>query len=246
MEQDEGTAPIPSRYKYEGRRLTPRIMAEIARAVVHEQTFQRSALERTLEYHLARGGAPTNTDIKVLTSKAMSELVRAGLVVQAGKAGWWRWREGVNGHVELQGLADSNADWDVAAGEGIDLTNEGPDDGEGSGRVYVYYFPSYKELALRKEEARWPVKIGMTASSDSYFRVTQQQGTAMPEVPVIAYQRRTDVPYRLEQGLHSILYLRGLQLDNAPGAEWFLSNPEEIKEIVDWVYGPGHEQREPA
>ncbi|MFD1210737.1 GIY-YIG nuclease family protein [Arthrobacter sp. GCM10027362] len=236
MRQADIGGEVPSRYRYEGVRLTPRVMAGLARNVVTEPVFRRGALGKAQEYHLARGGAPTDTSLTSLVRKAATILARAGLIEGAGIYGWWRWREGPDVPAGLQIGPEPGTD--LAAGE-LEVATEGTNEGEGSGCVYVYYFPGYKELAGFRKEARWPVKVGMTSASDSHIRVSNQQGTVMPEAPVIAYARQTDTPRKLEQTLHAILSCRGLQLDDAPGAEWFLSSPDEIKAIVDWLFGPG-------
>ncbi|MFD1210748.1 GIY-YIG nuclease family protein [Arthrobacter sp. GCM10027362] len=232
MEQTDGAGEGPFGYQHEGRRLTPTIMADLARNLVQEPVFRRSALGKLRDYHLAKGGAPTETDIRTLIKKAVIILAHRGLLEPAGKPGWWRWRAGVSI------LAGPQPSPGVLAGGELEVAQEGTSEGQGSGCVYVYYFPSYKDLALRKQEARWPVKVGMTSTGNSCIRVFNQQGTAMPEAPVVAYIRLTDTPRKLEQGLHAILHCRGQQLVDAPGAEWFLSSPDEIKQIVDWVFGP--------
>jgi hypothetical protein len=219
-------------------------MADLARVVVTESVFRRSALEKVLDYHLARGGAPTNTDITLVIKKALMILVRWGLLESAGPYGWWRWREGLDVPADLHLVSDCRT-FPAASAWEAELGNERVTEGEGCGCVYVYYFPSYRELAGRKKEVRWPVKVGMSSSSNSRIRIANQNGTAMPEAPVVAYARRTDAPRKLEQTLHAILECRGLKLAKAPGAEWFLSSPEEIKAIVDWVLAPGA-QRETA
>lgn len=238
MEQAESAGEEPLGYRYEGRRLTPQVMADLARSLVQEPVFRRTALGKIREYHLARGGAPTETDIVTLIKKALTILARAGLLEGAGKPGWWRWRAGAN---VPAGLQIGPGPWPtpgVFAGSEVEVANEGTSDGQGSGRVYVYYFPSYKELAIRKKEARWPVKVGMTSTGNSSIRVLNQQGTAMPETPVVGYECLTNTPRKLEQGLHAILHCRGQQLVDAPGTEWFLSSPDEIREIVAWVFDP--------
>jgi hypothetical protein len=225
---------VSSRYMFEGMRLTPKVMACLARSVLDEPVFRRGALEKVQEYHLARGGAPPKMAFTLLIRNAVVILAHAGLIEPAGVPGWWRWRE----EPVPAGLETGFDPGANPAGD-FEVANEGTTEGEGSGCVYVYYFPSYKELAGLRKEARWPVKVGMTTASDSRIRVANQQGTAMPEAPVVAYERLTDTPRKLEQILHAVLSLRGLQLADAPGAEWFLSSPAEVKAIVDWLFGPG-------
>ncbi|MCG2623002.1 GIY-YIG nuclease family protein [Arthrobacter sp. I2-34] len=231
---------VSSRYRFEGVPLTPKLMASLARSVLDEPVFRRRALEKVQEYHLARGGAPAKTAFTLLVRKAVIFLARAQLIEPAGVHGWWRWRERPGVPASLKPAfapgTEPAGELEVAS---VDVAGEETNEGEGSGCVYVYYFPSYKELAGLRKEARWPVKVGMTSARDSRVRVANQQGTAMPEAPVVAYAWLTDTPRKLEQTLHAILSLRGLQLADAPGAEWFLSSPNEVKAIVDWLLGPG-------
>lgn len=197
MEQDESAGEVPLGYKYEGRRLTPQIMADLARNLVQEPVFRRTALGKIREYHLARGGAPTETDIMTLIKKAVTILARAGLLEGAGKPGWWRWQTGANVPAGLQIGPGPWPNSGVFAGSELEAANKETSEGQGPGRVYVYYFPSYKELAIRKKEARWPVKVGMTSTSNSSTRVLNQQGTAMPETPVVGYECLTNTPRKL-------------------------------------------------
>jgi hypothetical protein len=80
------------------------------------------------------------------------------------------------------------------------------------------------------------MKVGMTSADDPAVRIAQQ-GTAMPEKPVLAYARRTATPGRLERTVHSILFYRGRLVEEAAGSEWYRSSPGEIKEIVRWILG---------
>ena len=66
MEQAESAGEVPLGYRYEGRRLTPQVMADLARSLVQEPVFRRTALGKIREYHLARGGAPTETPLSTL------------------------------------------------------------------------------------------------------------------------------------------------------------------------------------
>lgn len=194
--------------------------------------FRRAELiEAVQEHHVANGGLPGNADLTAATKKALSVLVRDGLLEQTGAYGLWRWvvepeQDG------LPGLDDALEDEDA---EELELTDQTIVEGTGSGSVYVYFFPSYKLLADLRQEDRWPVKVGMTAVSQANIRISEQQGTAMPEEPMVAYIRKIDTPHRLERCIHSVLFYRGQQIDDAPGREWFKSNPDEIKAIIDWI-----------
>ena len=103
--------------------------------------------------------------------------------------------------------------------------------GAGPGAIYVYYLPTYRLRAQEQGERAWPCKIGRT-DRDPLSRVLSQAATALPERPRIAIIIRTSYPSAWETALHGVLTLRGLQIENAPGVEWFLTSPEEILELV--------------
>lgn len=54
-----------------------------------------------------------------------------------------------------------------------------------------------------------------------------------PEHRTISLVIKTDFPDDLEKILHMMLRIAGKQLDDAPGREWFFTNPEEIVEIYN-------------
>jgi hypothetical protein len=223
--------PETTPYKYRGLPLTPNVISELARELLKSPMFRRSELIGVVEqYHSENGGAAAYS-LTSATKKALRNLVDAGLLEPTGAYGYWRWITPPEVRVEENGttsVADET--------EELDLADDTVVEGTGSGSVYVYYFPSYKLLAEFRRDERWPVKVGMTALGDAKIRISDQQGTAMPEQPAVAYVRRSNTPLKLERLVHAVLFYRGLQLDNAPGSEWFNSTPEEVKAIIDWAH----------
>ena len=57
----------------------------------------------------------------------------------------------------------------------------------------------------------------------------------MPETPVVAVLIRTHDSDVLEKALQNILSYRGQWLAEAAGSEWYLTNPEEISQIFEYV-----------
>jgi hypothetical protein len=55
-----------------------------------------------------------------------------------------------------------------------------------------------------------------------------QAATALPERPFVAVVFRTKYSAALEAAFHSVFTLRGLAVQDAPGAEWFLTSPDEV------------------
>ncbi len=103
--------------------------------------------------------------------------------------------------------------------------------GFGPSAVYAYYLPTYRLRAHDLGEKSWPCKIGRT-DRDPLSRVSSQAATALPERPHIALIIRTSHPGAWEAAMHDVLTLRGLQIENSPGVEWFLTSPAEILELA--------------
>ena len=59
----------------------------------------------------------------------------------------------------------------------------------------------------------------------------------MPEQPDILGTFEHGDVHNLERALHAVLTLRGKRKRDAPGAEWFVTTPEEIKELIQAVLG---------
>lgn len=223
--------PESTPYKYQGLPLTPNVISELARELLKAPVFRRSQLIGVVEqYHSDNGGAAARS-LTSATKKALRNLVDAGLLEPTGAYGYWRWITPPEADVEENGISSVDDERDE-----LDLADCTVVEGTGSGSVYVYYFPSYRLLAEFRRDERWPVKVGMAALGDAKIRITDQQRTAMPERPVVAYVRRSNTPLKLERLVHAVLFCRGRQLDDAPGSEWFSSSPEEVKSIIDWAY----------
>ncbi|UTT71161.1 GIY-YIG nuclease family protein [Arthrobacter sp. DNA4] len=194
--------------------------------------FRRSELIAAVqEYHRGNGGVDGKADLTTATKRALSNMARDGAIESTGVPGIWRWLVAPDPLAEAPTGLDPEDD-----SEELDVAEDAIEEGEGSGSVYAYYFPGYKKLADLKGDVRWPIKIGMTSLSRASIRITDQQRTVMPEEPVVAYVRRTDTPLKLERLMQAVLFYRGQQIEDAPGTEWFNSNPNEVREIVGWIF----------
>lgn len=100
---------------------------------------------------------------------------------------------------------------------------------EGKDSVYLFYYPTYKELAEKKGEEFWQCKIGRTV--DNVEKRVGAQVTGNPEKATIALEFKTDHPKELESALHEILKLRGRHITEGGGVEWFKTNPDEVNRI---------------
>lgn len=125
--------------------------------------------------------------------------------------------------VVLVGRAASEAD------TAEDLDEDEQADSGAAPAVYWYTFPAYK-----RPSGPYPIKIGRGKSP--LFRISQQV-TAMPEAPeVLGTCEHSDVA-NLERALHAVLTLRGKRKTDAPGSEWFITTPSEVKTLIDLVLG---------
>jgi hypothetical protein len=109
--------------------------------------------------------------------------------------------------------------------------------GEGQQCVYCYYLPAYKRLAEKDGEDVYSIKIGFTKDLNPDARILGQAATALPETPVIALLVRTDNAAALEKVIHANLDFKGQKIHEARGEEWYSTNVEKIKEIIDPLIG---------
>lgn len=126
--------------------------------------------------------------------------------------------------VVLVGLAASDVDTAVEEDEEEEIATE-----EAKPAVYWYTFPAYQA-----KNAPYPIKIGK--GNDPLSRILQQV-TPMPENPIILGTFEHDDSQTLERALHCVLALRGKRKQDAPGSEWFITTPEEIRDLISTILG---------
>ena len=105
--------------------------------------------------------------------------------------------------------------------------------GSGKHWVYLYYFSTDKEEAESNGKSVWRCKIGKADKNPENRVKSQTSGVPVP--PRIALLLRTDEHVALEKAIHGILTVRGRHLKRAQGKEWFLTNPEEVEKIYDFI-----------
>ena len=203
-------------YEFSGQSLTPRMARELILEFFTGQTVHRQEIFRKVEEeHVARGGRLA-TSINHPGVSALNTLKSRNLANNPNSGdGIWT----IYGEPDDEGI-DDDTDYD-----GIRRL------GTGNKSVYVYYYPAYKERAELREEDTWPCKVGRTEYANPIHRILGQPGTAMPEKPEIALVIQTDRPRQLENAIHRLL--DGNRISDAPGTEWFLTNPSEVEEKYD-------------
>ena len=101
------------------------------------------------------------------------------------------------------------------------------------GVIYAYSFPS-----IRKNDGRFPIKVGLTTTGDTEARVTQQcKQTCCFEYPIVLKTWEVQRVAAVENAIHSTLEARGSKR-RSPGTEWFDTTIEEIEAIVKFVHSP--------
>lgn len=219
---------MPEDYRYNKLPITPSIIEEIIVSQFNGILAKRDEIvSKVLDYHLSNGGlAPEAQDFTRSVKKALSRMSEKGIAINRSY-GIWEINEG-NAPRVVEDTEDNSSDV---------TTEEIPtyaSFGNGINAVYLYYFENYKKLAELKGESSWPCKIGRT-DRDPFIRVLSQVSTSLPEKPIIEYIIKVNDSALLESMIHSSLKLRKKQLKDAPGSEWFLTNPDEVLDIIKFV-----------
>lgn len=223
-------SPDEVKYRYAGLPLTPTVAEELIIQLFAGKTARRQVIvDQVAATHEARGGGKARAaDLSRVVKKALEQLADSKAASNPS-AGHWR-----------IGLHDPDTPHD-------DTLLESPQPnvgdivgrpkrtvGDGSQSVYLYYFPSYRELATLKAEERWPCKIGRSVV-DPLVRIMSQGTTALPERPCVELMMLTSDSLALESTIHGLLALRGHRLDSSPGSEWFRTSPDEVVGIQDMI-----------
>ena len=217
-------------YKYTAQPLTPGIAEELIQELFAGRIAERHKIvDSIVQTHRTRGGLDSRAkDTPRLIKKALSNLEKAGL---AANPSFGQWKIAtISGQGPSIEITPSESNDETLAAEPIaDVVV-----GEGEDSVYLYYFESYRQLAILNGKQEFQCKIGRT-ERDPLLRVLSQSSTALPEYPKIARLYRTTDGSALETAIHAILSLRGKELKNSPGSEWFLTSLSEVDEIVKFI-----------
>lgn len=215
-------APVISedgKYLYADLELTPNIFAHLLVYKFDGKQFKRAdAIKVITAFHIEHGGIANKSSYISVFKKATQTPLKKSI----SNPGYGIWT--------LRYQAESTEVFEPD--EKIQPIKFKVDEvlGQGNGSVYVYYYDVYREIAEIKEERFWPCKIGMS-DKDGMDRIFSQAGTAYPEAPHIALMIKCGSPRDVENALHAILKVRGQWISDAPGTEWFLTSPDDVKHI---------------
>jgi hypothetical protein len=193
-------------------------------------------IDAVLKKHLKRGGLkPTQSPPQVL-KRALATLKEAGLATNPG-LGFWKIQsdEPLNEIETSIDASEFDADQVIEEPSYASWSAERTI-GSGAQAVYLYFLPTYRDVAIQKHQSHWQCKIGMT-TTDPLERILSQTATAAPERPIIGLVIRTDKANALEKAIHAILHLRNRRLDEVRGTEWFMTNPDEVEALYLQIIG---------
>ena len=118
--------------------------------------------------------------------------------------------------------------------------------GNGKNWVYLYYLSSDKARnrgnASEKShlEREWTCNIGRTSARKPVEGRILKETRPFREKVIIELLLRTDEEVRLESGIHTTLKLRGKHIppeDINREREWFITNPDKVIEIYEFLMG---------
>lgn len=213
-------------YIYKNIELSPNVFAHLLVYLFDGKQFKRSeSIDSVVKLHVDSGGIARKKEYVSVFKHATGRSALKDSLANIGY-GVWQLKYVETEITEVVNITDVK-DVHIDADECI---------GEGEGTVYVYYYDIYKQFAESKGEKMWPCKVGMTDVS-AMGRIMSQAGTAYPEFPHIALIIKCDDPNKIETAIHSILKVRKQWLDEAPGQEWFMTSPEDVKSIYEYICG---------
>ena len=198
-------------YKHVGKPLTERIARTLIIEIFSGKTgIEKKEIRRVVdETHTQRGGHLSTNEVHPVSS-ALSLLKRQGLADNPTR-GVWSIFPSPNNPPKIPFNSDAVRTL-----------------GDGKNAVYLCYYPAYRYLAKYEGKEFWACKIGSVAPQVCFD---------IPESPEIGLIFKTDDPENLAQILHNILKLRGKQIPDAPGKEWFMTSPTETEGIYNNVIG---------
>ena len=219
----------PTKYYSEGAALTGAVFAKILVILFNGSRFHRKeAIEQVKAYHLKNGGYLRDE----ACTRAFKDATNNFLQEYVTNTAYGEWELNVEEDIYLQIANRTKSSVSPKLADEPTQFEADQTIGEGSQSVYLYYLDSYRDGAERDNKDIWPCKIGRTTTSIGQ-RISDLSRTVYPEKPHVALSIQTDDSKMLEGIIHSILIYNGRIIDDATGAEWFSTSPEEVKAIYE-------------
>ena len=210
-------------YKYQGVKLTPQVFKDLLILLFDGKQFDRqTAVSMVTKYHQEHGGLLADGNFVSVFKKASQTLKDNGIT----NVGYGTWK--LNYKQCETVLVESQKHTEITYSIDKEL-------GVGNSSVYVYYYDSYKDLAILKGLQSWQCKVGRS-DVEPLQRIIGQAGTCYPEFPHVALVIYCDDSAQMETALHAILKLQKKHIESAPGTEWFMTSPEEIEKLYHVLF----------
>lgn len=205
-------------YKYRGKSLTGVVASDLILELFDGQTDVpfKSIKEKVEAQHIHRGGLEQTSEKALPVTNGLGRLKRKDLANNPEKGYWTINRHGFKENLSVKPEKE----------EDILIV------GEGESVVYLYYFPTYRSYAESTGKDSYPCKVGRTDGGVD-IRINSQVETALPEEPVIGLIIQTDNPIGMEKQVHDLLDIAGFRKKDAPGKEWFVTNPDQVKSFYE-------------
>lgn len=162
-------------------------------------------------------------DINFIFKNALSNFLDSNLLVQKKDINdekYYRYKN-------TEGSTDIGRDFVQVQKDDMEII-----DLNGNEYIYCYTFKSHLDLAQQMNNSTYPIKIGK-AKDDWLSRIQSQMGTANPEKALVLILIKCVSSSNIERGIHHFLKSKNKWISDAPGNEWFHSNIEEIKKIIE-------------
>lgn len=212
-------------YQYKGVKLTPAIFSQLIVELFDGKQFDRqTAIKMVSEHHISEGGiVEEGRDLVAVFKAATQQLQKKDVGLMNKGYGTWELHYEVHETTDIVEVKNETVSYSVDESFGT-----------GENAVYLYYYDVYKKLAYIENRDFWECKIGRT-DRDPIQRVIGQAGTCYPEIPHVALIIYCDDSAALETAIHSVLKYQNKWIKDAPGTEWFLTSPDEVKNIYSMI-----------
>ncbi len=196
--------------------------------------YRRIEITERLRREFVRRGGTSGT-----TNAAVATVLKKWLLTRASP-----FRRETRGRYRYLGL-ERDAMQNQGMGVGGYAVRDAPVDdgltpeleiGAGPCEVYAWCIPGYR---VSGGGDRWPTKIGR-AGTEGFNGLLRDFHENLPERPryLLRLGCADDAEARRrERLLHAWFMDRGQQLEEAPGNEWFITNPGEIDEAIQHLMG---------
>ena len=214
-------------YEFIGLSLTPTVFSRLLIQLFDGMQFDRqTVISKVVDYHLSNGGIvkPGCNPISAFKRATLNLRKKDIGLVNKGQGVW----ELHYHEPKLVEVVRGSSEIEEAVYSVDEILGEGPN------AVYVYYYDVYRELVRINGETSWPCKIGRT-DCNPIQRIMGQAGTCYPELPHVALIIYCDDSNVLEAVFHNIMKVKDRWMADAPGKEWFITSPDEIRAIYTSV-----------